>query len=114
MQKLHERGEYMISTHPNESTVIKTLFEMSGITNEKIISELRELIAESARKEILFWDIDDIVRATTFKKTFLEDHILCDPRIKQYERKRGVKGKRVWLYEPTAITITQIIMNEWH
>ncbi len=104
----------MIGTAPSESTVIKTLFEMSGITKERIIFELRELINETARHEILFWDIDDIIRATTFKKTFLEEHILCDPRIKQYERQRGFKGKRVWLYEPTATTIKNIIMNEWN
>ncbi|MCT6818070.1 hypothetical protein D0439_10010 [Lysinibacillus fusiformis] len=104
----------MIGTAPSESTVIKTLFEMSGITKERITSELRELISETARHEILFWDIDDIMRATTFKKTFLEEHILCDPRIKQYERQRGYKGKRVWLYEPTAKAIKNIIMNEWN
>lgn len=87
---------------------------MSGITKERITSELRELISETARHEILFWDIEDIMRATTFKKTFLEEHILCDPRIKQYERQRGYKGKCVWLYEPTTKAIINIIMNEWN
>ncbi len=37
----------MIQSPPSESTVIKTLFEISGITKEKITSELRELIRMS-------------------------------------------------------------------
>jgi len=97
-----------------ESVVVQTLFEMSGITKEKVVEELQTLLSEASRPVILFWDIDDIIRATTFKKSFLEEHILCDPRVRQYERQRGMRGKRVWLYEPTAKVITDIIMNEWN
>ena len=96
-----------------ESTVIKTLFEMSGITKETVTSELKELLDEASKPVLLFWDLDDIIKATTFKTTFLEEHILCDYRVKQYERQRGFRGKRVWLAEPTAKVIQDIVMNEW-
>ena len=104
----------MIQSPPSESMVIKTLFEMSGITKEKITSELRELISETARPEILFWDINDIIKATTFSRKFLEDHILNDPRVQRYERQREKGGKRVWLKEPTSKLLQEIIMNEWY
>jgi hypothetical protein len=104
----------MIQSPPSESMVIKTLFEMSGITKEKITSELRELISETTRLEILFWDINDIIKATTFSRKFLEDHILNDPRVQRYERQREKGGKRVWLKEPTSKILQEIIMNEWY
>lgn len=96
-----------------ESAVIQTLFEMSGITPEKVHQQLKELVATSAQPLILFWDIHDIMNATTFSRKFLEDHILCDPRIKRYERQREKGGKRVWLKEPTARALQEIIMNDW-
>lgn len=103
----------MMQEQPSESVLIQTLFEMSGITEEVIVEELKELLREASKPIILFWDIDDMVRATSYGKTFLEEIILCDPRVKQYERQRGHRGKRVWLAQPTAKAIQEIIMNEW-
>lgn len=103
----------MIVQQPTESAVIQTLFQMSGITKEKVEKQLEELIIEASRPKLLFWDVEQISQATSFKKTFLEEHILCDPRVKRYERKRGPYSKRVWLYEPSAKAIQDIIMNEW-
>lgn len=96
-----------------DSELIKTLFEMSGITPKKVQQVLNEVVQEAARPVILFWEIEDIVKATTFKKSFLEEYILNDPRIRRYERRRGPRGKRVWLCEPTARAIQDIIMNDW-
>jgi len=96
-----------------ESAVIQTLFEMSGITPEKVQQQLKELAESSAKPLILFWDIKDIERATTFSRKFLDEHILIDPRVRRYERQREKGGKRVWLKEPTARVIEEIIMNDW-
>lgn len=96
-----------------ESTLIQTLFEMSGITPEKVHQQLNEIVNNAAQPLILFWDIKDIMESTTFSRKFLEDHILNDPRIQRYERQREKGGKRVWLKEPTAKTLQEIIMNEW-
>jgi len=97
-----------------ESVVIQTLFEMSGITPEKVHTKLTELVETSAKPLILFWDINDIMKTTTFSRKFLEDHILNDPRIQRYERQREKGGKRVWLKEPTSKLLQEIIMNEWY
>lgn len=100
-------------TIKTENELIRTLFEMAGITPEKVQEELRKILTDSSQPLILFWDIEDIVKATTFQKAFLEEHILSDPRVKRYQRQRGSRGKRVWLKEPTAKAIQDIIMNEW-
>lgn len=97
-----------------ESALITTLFEMSGITPEKVHKHLKELVATSAQPLVLFMDINDIQQATTYSRKFLEDYILSDPRIKRYERQREKGGKRVWLKEPTARALQEIIMNEWY
>lgn len=96
-----------------ESTVIQTLFEMSGITQDKIHQQLHEIVNSAAQPIILFWDINDIMCATTFSRKTLEDYILCDPRIRRYERQREKGGKRIWLKEPTAKALQEIIMNDW-
>lgn len=96
-----------------ESAVIQTLFEMSGITAEKVHQQLNEIVNTAAQPTILFWDINDIMRATTFNRKTLEDHILNDPRIKRYERQREKGGKRIWLRGPTSKALEEIIMNEW-
>jgi len=97
-----------------ESVLVKTLFEMSGITPETINQMLISIANDAAKPLILFWDINDIIKATTFSRKFLEDHILNDPRIQRYERRREKGGKRIWLKEPTAKSLQEIIMNEWN
>lgn len=97
----------------NESVLIEALFNMAGITPEKIREELQQIVDNAAKPLILFWDIKDIMQATTFSRKFLEEHILNDPRIRRYERQREKGGKRVWLKEPTAKVIQEIIMNDW-
>jgi len=96
-----------------ESVLIQTLFEMAGITPEKIHQQLNDIINNAAKPLILFWDINDIIKATTYSRKFLEEYVLNDPRVQQYERQREKGGKRVWLKEPTAKVIQEIIMKEW-
>lgn len=72
----------------------------------------REEVASEGTKK-LFWDIDDLVRETTYSKTWLEENLLRDPRIRRYQRQPHERGKRVWLREPTEKAIKEIIMNEW-
>lgn len=69
--------------------------------------------SEQRPRETMFWDIEDIIAETRFQKSFLEEFILRDPRVKRYERKRSPRSKRVWLREPTAEAIQKIIMTEW-
>lgn len=103
----------MIQQQPSESMVIQTLFQMSGITKEKVIKEIEEFKSEVVRPRALFIDLDQLKEILPFERDFLEKHILCDPRVRHYQRKRGPHSKRIWLYEPTIQTIEEIIMNEW-
>ncbi|KYG90853.1 hypothetical protein A0U40_17815 [[Bacillus] sp. KCTC 13219] len=96
-----------------ESELVRTMFEMGGITRETINETFKEMVNDAAQPLILFWDINDIMKATTYSRKFLEEHLLKDPRIMQYERQREKGGKRVWLKEPTAKVLQEIIMNDW-
>ncbi|MBB5148619.1 MULTISPECIES: hypothetical protein [Ureibacillus] len=70
-----------------------------------------EVMSEEGKT--LFWDIDDLVRETRYSKTWLEENLLRDPRIRRYQRQPYERGKRIWLREPTEKAIKEIIMNEW-
>lgn len=103
----------MLKESPTDSLLLQTLFEMGGITPATINKRLEDMMEEAVQKRVLFWDIQDMMRATTFSKTFLEEHILPHPKVRVYERQRDFRGKRIWLHEPTAKAIVEIIMNEW-
>lgn len=79
--------------------------------DEKAIKEyIKQQLDECIMETILFIDIEGLVRITNFSKRFLEDAILTDPRVKQYQRQRA--RKRFWFYEPTVLAIKEIV-NEW-
>lgn len=103
----------MIQQQPSENAIIQTLFEMAGITKEKVEEHFENYIRETTRLKILFVDLEQLKEIVPFERDFLEKNILCDPRIRQHQRQRGPHSKRIWLYEPTIQAIEQIIMNEW-
>ncbi|WP_404427272.1 hypothetical protein LG296_01510 [Ureibacillus chungkukjangi] len=103
----------MIQQQPSESAVIQTLFQMSGITKEKLEHHAEELMQEAIKTKTLFVDLEKLKQLTSFERDFLEKHILNDPRVRKFQRRRGPRSKRVWLYEPTIRAIQEIIMNEW-
>ena len=99
---------YMLA---KESMVIELMLEAVGVTPEKVAQELKKIIADNARPTMLFWDIDEMSRATCLDKTYLSKHVLNDSRMKVNERRRG-KGKRIWLYEGSINALNEII-DEW-
>lgn len=92
----------------------KALLEMSGITKEVLLEAYLEKMKNDISKQVLLWEVKDLEKATTFKGKALEEKFLQDPRILQYQRQDVPRGKRVWIREPTAKMILQIIQNEWH
>jgi hypothetical protein len=78
-------------------------------------AEIRDYINSKLDEEIhsfLFtWDLDQMVARTCMSKSFLENEILSDPRMKLIERRKE-RGKRYWFYEESLNVIRQI-MNEW-
>lgn len=81
------------------------------IDEELVRQQLKDLVDETGRAMLLFWDIDEISKRTCLDKSYLTKHILIDPRMKVYERRRG-KGKRIWLYEGSVQALKEII-DEW-
>ncbi len=81
------------------------------IDEELVRQQLKDLVDETGRAMLLFWDIDEISKRTCLDKSCLTKHILIDPRMKVYERRRG-KGKRIWLYEGSVQALKEII-DEW-
>lgn len=104
----------MILNHVDESTLVKSLFEMAGITEEFVIQKLDDFIREHARRKLLFWDLEEMTQYIPFcEKTIEEKIIKQDPRWRQYQRRSGPNGKRIWLYEPTSKFMVDYIMNNW-
>ncbi|KOY81547.1 hypothetical protein I6G82_08535 [Lysinibacillus macroides] len=91
----------------------KALLEMSGVTKEVVMEAYMKKLEEDASSSRILWELKDLEEATTFTGNALETKFLQDPRILQYQRQDVPRGKRVWLREPTAKVIYEIVQNEW-
>lgn len=83
------------------------------INQEYVKSEIARQIEENLKGEMLFMDIDEMERITCMDRSFLTQRLLHHPKIRQYQRRYGSKGKRYWLYKPTVEAIMDIVTNEW-
>lgn len=76
--------------------------------------QVREFIEKELSKKInqqmLLVDINKLAEITCMSIRYLDDEILCDPRVRIHERRKN--RKRWWLYEPTAKAIDEITA-EW-
>lgn len=95
-----------------ESALIQNILELSGITPEKVSAELDRKLEDYSRAQKISWTIEEISWSTGIKKEYLDKHILKDPRMKVFERRRG-KGLRVWMYEGSVEALKEIL-NEWY
>jgi len=95
-----------------ESALIQNILELSGITPEKVSAELDRKLEDYSRAKKISWTIEEISWSTGIKKEYLDKHILKDPRMKVFERRRG-KGLRVWMYDGSVEALKEIL-NEWY
>lgn len=95
-----------------ESALIQNILELSGITPEKVSAELDRKLEDYSRAQKISWTIEEISWSTGIKKEYLDKHILKDPRMKVFERRRG-KGLRVWMYDGSVEALKEIL-NEWY
>ncbi|MBU5594882.1 hypothetical protein KQI76_06865 [Amphibacillus sp. MSJ-3] len=76
--------------------------------------QVKQIIEQELQKQIhqnlLFVDINKLSEITCMSIRYLEDEILCDPRVRIHERRKS--RKRWWLYEPTIKAIVDIT-DEW-
>ncbi|NEU29959.1 hypothetical protein GN156_04100 [bacterium LRH843] len=75
---------------------------------------IRDYIQKELDKQILhnllLIDINKLAEITSMSPRYLEDELLCDPRIRIHERRKN--RKRWWIYKPTIEAIIEIL-DEW-
>lgn len=95
----------------NDTDITQLVLENAGVSKKELLERYDQIVQATVRQRTLYWDIDDLVRETRFSKASLEKYILCDPRIREHQRQIGSRYKRVWLAEPTAKVIDEILNN---
>lgn len=80
------------------------------INQDEVKAFIEKRIQQQIDHELLFIDINKLAEITSMSKRFLEDEILCDPRVRVNERRKT--RKRWWLYKPTIEAIKNIT-EEW-
>jgi hypothetical protein len=81
------------------------------VNNEEVRKYINQKLDESVNEVLFTWDIEQMAKRTCMSKSFLENEILRDPRMKLLERRKE-KGKRYWFYEDSKRVIREI-MDEW-
>ncbi|WP_289891453.1 hypothetical protein [Virgibacillus pantothenticus] len=81
------------------------------IDQKEIRDYVNAKLDEALENELFLCDINELAKRTCMSKSFLENEILCDPRMRLLERRKE-KGKRFWFYKESLEVIREI-MNEW-
>ncbi|MEH7276509.1 hypothetical protein [Neobacillus vireti] len=82
-----------------------------NVDNVELKKYINKKLNESINESLFTWDIEEMAKRTCMSKSFLENEILRDPRMKILERRKE-KGKRYWFYEESKRVIREI-MDEW-
>lgn len=81
------------------------------IDQDQIKEYINEKLDETIHRTLFTWDINKMAELTCMSKSFLEQEILNDPRMKLLERRKE-KGKRYWFYEQSLDAMREIL-DEW-
>lgn len=81
------------------------------VDQEEIKKQIDEKLDQIHREVLFVWDINEMQKRLCMGRTFLEEEILSDDRMRVLQRQRG-KGKRFWYYEESLKVIKEI-MDEW-
>lgn len=79
------------------------------VDQQAIARIIEEQISKQVHQQLLLMDINKIAELTSMSVRYLEDEILCDPRVRMYERKK--QRKRWWLAQPTLKAIEEIVSS---
>ncbi|WML54346.1 hypothetical protein RCG17_06785 [Neobacillus sp. PS3-12] len=82
-----------------------------NVNNTEIRQYINQKLDESIKEAFFTWDIEQMSKQTCMSKSFLENEILRDPRMKLLERRKE-KGKRYWFYEESKRVMREI-MDKW-
>ncbi|QNK90792.1 hypothetical protein H7992_21920 [Sporosarcina sp. resist] len=73
--------------------------------------QFQEKLDATHRDFLITWDVEEMCKRLCVGKTFLEENILRDSRMRVHLRQKP-NSKRLWLYEPSVKVIKEI-MSEW-
>ncbi|MCF3941599.1 hypothetical protein LZD48_00340 [Oceanobacillus sp. APA_J-2(6-2)] len=82
-----------------------------NINQEQVKDFIEEQLQKQINQQLFLVDINKLSEMTCMSKSFLEQEILHDPRMKLLERRKE-KGKRFWFYEE-SLNVIREIMDEW-
>lgn len=80
---------------------------------KQIATELKAEIIESLKLEYIAVDKATLLKLMPYGETFLQEEFLSHPSVQVHQRRKGERGKLVWIYEPTRKAILDI-MDSWN
>lgn len=81
------------------------------IDQEVVKKHIDKRLDEAMHNEFFLWDIDRMSKITCMSRSYLEQEILCHPRMRLLERRKS-KGKRFW-YAKESLEAIRDILDEW-
>lgn len=78
--------------------------------DERAIKDFVEReLQKQIHQQLLLVDINKLAELTSMSVRYLEDEIVCDPRVRIHERRK--RRKRWWLAQPTFKAIEDITFD---
>jgi len=90
-----------------KQTLLPTAEVKIGIDSNAVKNFIEQELRRQINQQILFVDINKLSELTCMSARYLEDEILCDPRVRIHERRK--QRKRWWLAQPTFKAIEEIV-----
>ncbi|MDM5351576.1 hypothetical protein QUF65_11820 [Lysinibacillus sphaericus] len=79
--------------------------------DKKAIQEhIEKQLNEAIQSQLWLVSVERLVQLTDMSKRWLEDEILCDPRMRAIERK---KNRKRWYLAQQAFEVINEITSEW-
>ncbi|MFM9535518.1 hypothetical protein [Lysinibacillus sp. IITD104] len=89
--------------------MIPTKIELQ-LDKKQIQQHIEKQLDESIQAQLWFVSVERLALLTDMSKRWLEDEILCDPRMRAIERK---KNRKRWYLAQQAFEVITEITSEW-
>lgn len=81
-----------------------------NIDKKAIQEHIEKQLNEAIQSQLWLVSVERLVQLTDMSKRWLEDEILCDPRMRAIERK---KNRKRWYLAQQAFEVINEITSEW-
>ncbi len=81
-----------------------------NIDKKAIQEHIEKQLNEAIQAQLWLVSVERLVQLTDMSKRWLEDEILCDPRMRAIERK---KNRKRWYLAQQAFEVITEITSEW-